>query len=1215
MSLPDPTKPDLAAAARLEFDAPGVAPAAAAAAGEQPGDRIDRYKLLQKIGDGGMGTVWMAEQREPVVRKVALKIIKLGMDTREVVARFEAERQALALMDHPHIAKVLDGGATAGGRPFFVMELVRGVPITEYCDEAKLGLRDRLELFTKVCEAIQHAHLKGIIHRDVKPSNVLVTLHDGVPVPKVIDFGIAKATSAELTQRTMFTKFAQVVGTPEYMAPEQAELSGLDIDSRADVYSLGVLLYELLTGTKPIELGKVLEKGYYEILRTIREDEPAKPSTRVSTLGESATPIALSRHVNVETLSQRLRGDLDWIVMKALEKDRTRRYETASGFAADVGRFLRDEAVVAAPPSAAYRVRKFVRRHRTTVAAAAAIAALLVAGTIGTGVGWWKAASANEALDQALASERDERARAEANEIRATKAEEEATRRAEELEKVSEFQAARLGDLDAELMGVRLRRSLIDAAPEERRNALARDLAGINFTSIALGSLEQNLFDRTIEAIDAEFASQPVVRALLLQSVASTLHSLGLFDRASDPQRRALETFGANRGDADPLTLRSTVAAGILARSKGDLDEAERLLRGALETARRLRGESSREALDAALELALVDRYRGRYADAETATRAVAAGYRELLGDEHPSTLEALHALVEVLLIRGDFAGAEACLAETLETSRRVFGEERLPTLDAISQMGSVLQDRGLYDQAEPHFRRALEGFRRVLGDGHPVTLLSAYYLGSVLVAEGKPGAEPLLREALEGFRRVLGDEHANTMNAANALGRLLMEQGRLDAAEPLFREAVDGLRRACGADHPDTLSAINHVGLLLRDQGRFAEAEPYFREALDGYRRVLGPDHAKTLNLLLNWGEILRSIDRADEAETITRAALEGSRRVLGDDHPDTVTAVNNLGVLLLLRRDFASAEPLVREALEKNRRLLGADHLRTLGSLHNLSFLLAESGRLAEAEPFSREALEGSRRAWGDEHPQTLTFMGNRGLLLHSLGRREEGERLLREALETSRRVLPAGHPDTLAAAGELAALLESSGRVEEAAPLYRERLDYQWSRIEAVRAATPVDRELLASHLAALARSVLGTRDPSLLPEAVRAAREALTLREALFPDGHAEAWRRHHAAVVLGSALVRTARAKPDGERDAKLALLREAEPLVVPSAEWLWERFTPTPADSPLGEDRAAEAARRVVDLYEAWQSAEPGAGHDAKAAAWRERIEKRAREK
>jgi len=373
----------------------GPAPALAGtvdqpAVAERPGTVIGPYKLLEQIGEGGFGVVFMAEQQAPIRRKVALKVLKPGMDTRQVIARFEVERQALALMDHPNIAHVFDGGETASGRPYFVMELVRGIPITDFCDQNHLPVRARLELFIGVCQAVQHAHQKGIIHRDIKPNNVMVTMHDDKRVVKVIDFGVAKATGQQLTDKTLFTNFAQLIGTPLYMSPEQAQLSGLDIDTRTDIFALGVLLYELLTGTTPFDKQRFKEAAYDEIRRIIREEEPPKPSTRISTLGQAATTVSTQRKSDPRRLSQLFRGELDWIVMKCLEKNRDRRYETANGLVADVQHYLNDEPVQACPPSAGYRFRKFLRRNERalTTTSAVVLTALIALGSIAGSVGW-----------------------------------------------------------------------------------------------------------------------------------------------------------------------------------------------------------------------------------------------------------------------------------------------------------------------------------------------------------------------------------------------------------------------------------------------------------------------------------------------------------------------------------------------------------------------------------------------------------------------------------------------------------------------------------------------------------------------------------------------------------------------------------------------------------------------------------------------------------
>jgi len=468
-------------------DRPAASPIA-----EGLGSRIGSYKLLQQIGQGGMGVVYMAEQEKPVRRRVALKIIKPGMDSAQVVGRFEAERQALALMDHPNIARVLDAGTTDSGRPYFVMDLVKGIPITQYCDEAKLSPRERLELFIPVCQAIQHAHQKGIIHRDVKPSNVMVTLHDGQPVPKIIDFGVAKAIDQRLTERTVFTQYGALIGTPEYMSPEQAELSGLDVDTRSDIFSLGVLLYELLTGTTPLERAKLREAGYAEILRRIKEEEPPKPSTRLSHSGDRLASIAATRRTEPARLTRLMRGELDWIVMKALEKERTRRYETATGLARDVQRYLDGDAVEAGPPSASYKLRKFARKHRAALVTVGAFVVVLIAASVVSAYLAFRAPRAERAArderNRAVAAEGEaveQRDRAVAAEREAKAAAERATTEAAISRAVNDFlQKDLLGQADVDNQ----------AGPGQKPDPDIK---------------VRTLLDRAAAAIGGKFAAQP----------------------------------------------------------------------------------------------------------------------------------------------------------------------------------------------------------------------------------------------------------------------------------------------------------------------------------------------------------------------------------------------------------------------------------------------------------------------------------------------------------------------------------------------------------------------------------------------------------------------------------------------------------------------------------------------------------------------------------
>ncbi len=706
---------------------------------EAPGEIIGSYKLLEQIGEGGFAVVFMAEQQQPVRRKIAIKIIKAGMDTKQVVARFEAERQALAMMDHPSLAKVFDAGATQTGRPYFVMELVKGVPITRYCDEHDLNIGQRIDLFAQVCQAVQHAHQKGIIHRDIKPTNVLVSTHDDRPLAKVIDFGIAKATETRLTEKTLFTDFHQLIGTPAYMSPEQAD-GNLDIDTRSDVYSLGVLLYELLAGSPPFDPKELRSKAFAEMQRIIREVEPPTPSARIASQPlATQSAAALHRQSDLKRLPQQLRGELDWIVMRSLEKDRNRRYQTAAALADDLARYRADQPVEARRPSRRYRLKKFIRRNRKAVFASAAMALVVLIGLVLSSIGFF------EARRQAGIAGRQ-------------------AARSEQVTKV-------------------VQDMLAAAAPSA---AMGRDT-----------SLLREILDKTAIQVEKDLNDQPDVQAELRSIIGDTYFAIGRDKDAIDLHRKSLAYYR----EFDPGE-NATVAVALAKlaqdlRYVGKIEEAESLVRQSLGIWPKLRGEESPEMARTMSLLAIILLSYGnptKSADAEVAARQALSVQRRVLGSAHPETGHTLTRLALALLGQQKDGEAEIAAREAVSIYRQSFGEKSPQTAQALHVLSQTISARKP-QEAEVLERESLAMRRNELHgiENHPDLAYSLEHLAEVLARGDKLAeAEQLFREAWAIRQNVFGNDDPGTRWTLESLLDVLRREGKSAEAENLRRQFLE---------------------------------------------------------------------------------------------------------------------------------------------------------------------------------------------------------------------------------------------------------------------------------------------------------------------------------------------------------------------------------------------------------------------------------------
>ena len=734
---------------------------------------FDGVFLVRRLGEGGMGEVWLAEQREPVRRAVAVKIIKAGMDTKEVTARFESERQALALMDHPAIARIYGGGRTPEGRPYFLMELVDGEAIDAHCDRHRLPLVDRLELLIEVCEGVQHAHQKAVIHRDLKPTNILVSSVSGKAQPKVIDFGIAKAIGQRLSQRTLLTEFGAVIGTPEYMSPEQADSSGEDVDTRTDVYSLGVVLYQLVTGVLPLSSRELRAGSEVELRRRLREVEPPRPSTRLS---EAGPEVAGARRSDPEALRRQVRGDLDAITLKALEKHRSARYGTVAELAEDLRRHLRNEPVVARAPSTPYRIRKYLRRHALAVGVASSLVLLLSAFAVTTAL-----------QARRVARERD--------------------------------------------------RANAEAAAAERVTAFLTSMFQVSDPSEARGNTitAREVLDRAAAEVRTALPQQPELQARMMATLAEVYTGLGLYRQAHSLAETALETRRRVLGPAAPETLESVLGLAGILREEGRAPEAEALLRPALDTVDRSLGPESLLALRMRNVLGRILTSEGKLAESDTLIRGTLATMERVLAPGDTLVWRQRNSLSNNLVAQLRYDEAVELNRDLVAAAGASFGPDSPDTLQSLSNLAGTLAMVGRREEALPLQRELVERERKVFGPEHARTLVGLFNLSLTLRwMKQLEEAEAIARNVLEVRRRVLGSEHPETLLSLERVALISKDRGRLSEAEQLERDVLATRSRLLGPDHPSTAVARYNVACILALAGKRTAALQAIRDALD---------------------------------------------------------------------------------------------------------------------------------------------------------------------------------------------------------------------------------------------------------------------------------------------------------------------------------------------------------------------------------------------
>lgn len=871
-------------------------------------EKIGPYKIIRPIGEGGFSLVYLALQEKPLRRQIALKVLKPGLDSHAILARFEAERQALAMMSHDGIARIFDAGATERGRPYFAMEYVPGLPITEYCDRHKLGNRQRLDLFNAVCNAVHHAHQKGVIHRDLKPSNILVADSDGHPQVKVIDFGIAKATATDRDDQTMFTMDGQVIGTPEYMSPEQAGFGPGDVDTRTDIYSLGVLLYELLTGVPPFSSDTLRQAGFAEVQRIIREVDPPRPSNRVSTLGAESVMVAELHQIAPKALIKQLRGELDWVVLKAMEKDRDLRYESPSALSADLQRYLDDKPLVARPPSTLYRFQKFSRRNKLGITVALALSLGMIGLTTGVTVALVQSNNQRAHMEKALTDVQQAR---------------------DESLAVTKF----LGDM----------------------------LGAVRPYNLGRDATVRAVLDSTIMNLDSDLGDRPLIATQVRRTIGAAYADLGLLEEAEPALRQAFADHQRLLGPDHPQTLRSQDEICELLMWLDRNEEAEELYADLYARSFRINGLNNSLTISAMHQQgsALVE--LNRYAEAESLLEMSWQDAQTVLDHDSQMYLSFASNLANFYAETGRADEAAPLLNLVLENRIRIRGEEHPEVMEAWNNIALLYADQGRFQESIAPLTRALDLQDKLLGPEHFEALLVRNNLAAISGLLFRwTYAESLYTRGVELVRSDHEPSERITQHMINNLGYLALKQGQLDRAEKLLKEAYELRLEYYGEEHRDTRVSVNNMAELAMLRGEFSKAEKMHRRNIVVRSQLLGAEHQHTLASMANLGRVLALQGKTTEADTMLTAALDLARSTLPAGHRSTIAAACYWG-----RHQLAMDRPdeveMVMSAMlaVADSALVDKDPLR--GAVRvQLGFCAVKGGRFEEAELFLDEAVE---------------------------------------------------------------------------------------------------------------------------------------------------------------------------------------------------------------------------------------------------------------